>query len=213
MRSMIGNFYSKKLFPPLCEFALSGNFLNRFRHDTLQETKGKVLEIGFGTGLNLAHYPKEVRKIDAVDVNPSMHRLSKRRIEKSAIAVTNHVISGENLPMDDASYDCVACTFTLCSITDVSRALSEVNRVLKRGGKFVFLEHGLSNDSEVQTWQHRLNHFQKQIGDGCHLNRDIDKIVRRASFEITSLKRLHLPVFPRVIGHCYQGIATKHNHS
>ena len=74
MRSMIGNFYSKKLFPHLCEFALSGNFLNRFRQDTLQETKGKVLEIGFGTGLNLAHYPKAVRKIDAVDVNPSMHR-------------------------------------------------------------------------------------------------------------------------------------------
>ena len=212
MRSMIDNFYSKKLFPHLCEFALSGNFLNRFRQDTLQETKGKVLEIGFGTGLNIAHYPKAVRKIDAVDVNPSMHRLSKKRIEKSAIAVTNHVISGENLPMNDASYDCVACTFTLCSITDVSLALSEVNRVLKRGGKFVFLEHGLSNDSEVQTWQHRLNHLQNKIGDGCHLNRDIDEIVRRASFEITSLKRLHLPVFPRVIGHCYQGIATKHNH-
>ena len=212
MRSMIGNFYSKKLFPHLCEFALSGNFLNRFRQDTLQETKGKVLEIGFGTGLNLAHYPKAVRKIDAVDISPSMHRLSKKRIKKSAIAVTNHVISGENLPMDDASYDCVACTFTLCSITDVSRALSEVNRVLKRGGKFVFLEHGLSNDSEVQTWQQRLNHLQNIIGDGCHLNRDIHEIVRIASFEITSIKRLHLPVFPRVIGHCYQGIATKHNH-
>jgi len=206
---MIGSYYSKKLFPHLCEFALSRNFLNCFRQETLLETKGKVLEIGFGTGLNLAHYPEAVKKIDAVDINPSMHRLSKKRIKKSVITVTNHVLSGENLPMDDESYDCVACTFTLCSITHVSQALTEVNRVLKRGGKFVFLEHGLSYDSKVQAWQHRLNDLQKIIGAGCHLNREIDEIVRRASFEITSLKRLHLPVFPSVIGHCYQGIATK----
>ena len=138
-----------------------------------------------------------------------MHRLARKRIEKSGITVTHHVLSGEHLPMDDASYDYVVCTFTLCSIPDVSQALLEINRVLKPQGNFVFLEHGLSDVTKVQAWQHRLNPLQKKIGDGCHLNRKIDDLVLGASFDITSLKRFHLPYVPKFIGYCYQGIAAK----
>ena len=188
---------------------MSGKSLSGFRQDALQEINGEVLEIGFGTGLNLPHFPETVQKIDAVDVNPRMHRLARKRIDKSGIAVTHHVLSGEHLPMDDASYDYVVCTFTLCSIPDVSQALLEINRVLKPQGNFVFLEHGLSDVTKVQAWQHRLNPLQKKIGDGCHLNRKIDDLVLGASFDITSLKRFHLPYVPKFIGYCYQGIAAK----
>ena len=111
--------------------------------------------------------------------------------------------------MNDSSYDCVSCTFTLCSIPDFSKALLEIKRVLKPGGKFVFLEHGLSDATKVQVWQHRLNPLQKIIGDGCHLNRDMNQLVRGAAFVMTSLKRFQIPLLPRFIGHCYQGIAVK----
>ena len=188
---------------------MSGDSLNSFRQDTLLKTGGEVLEIGFGTGLNLPHYPDSVQQIDAVDVNPSMYHLARKRIEKSEISVTNYVLSGEYLPMDDASYDCVVCTFTLCSIPDVSKALFEINRVLKPGGKFVFLEHGLSDVPKVQVWQHCLNPLQKIIGDGCHLNRDMDQIVRSAAFEMKSLKRFQLHLLPKIICHCFQGVAVK----
>ena len=206
---MSGSFYSKFVFPYLCELTMSGKSLSGFRQDALQEINGEVLEIGFGTGLNLPHFPDIVQKIDAVDVNPRIHRLARRRIDKSRITVTHHVLSGEHLPMDDASYDYVVCTFTLCSIPDVSQALLEINRVLKPQGNFVFLEHGLSDLTKVQAWQHRLNPLQKKIGDGCHLNRKIDDLVLGASFDITSLKRFHLPYVPKFIGYCYQGIAAK----
>ena len=111
--------------------------------------------------------------------------------------------------MEDSSYNFVACTFTLCNIPDVSKALFEIKSVLKSGGKFVFLEQGLSDISKVQVWQHRLNPLQKIIGDCCHLNRDMDQIVRGAAFEIKSLKRFQLPLLLKLIGHCYQGVAVK----
>ena len=171
---MSGSFYSKFVFPYLCELTMSGKSLSGFRQDALQEINGEVLEIGFGTGLNLPHFPETVQKIDAVDVNPRMHRLARKRIDKSGIEVTNYVLSGEHLPMDDASYDYVVCTFTLCSIPDVSQALLEINRVLKPRGNFVFLEHGLSDVTKVQAWQHRLNPLQKKIGDGEYFAHDVN---------------------------------------
>ena len=111
--------------------------------------------------------------------------------------------------MEDSGYNCVACTFTLCSIPDVSKALFEINRVLKPRGKIVFLEHGLSDTSKVQVCQHLLNSLQKIIGDGCHLNRDMDQIVRSAAFEMKSLKRFQLHSLPKIICHCFQGVAVK----
>ena len=111
--------------------------------------------------------------------------------------------------MEDSSYDCVACNFTLCSIPDVTKALFEINRVLKPRGKFVFLEHGLSDTSKVQVCQHLLNPLQKIIGDGCHLNRDMDQIVRSAAFEMKSLKRFQLHLLPKSICHCFQGVPVK----
>ena len=118
---------------------MSGTSLNGFRQDALLKTGVELLEIGFGTGLNLPHYPDLVQKIDAVDVNPAMYPLARKRISKSESSDTNYVLPSEDLPMEDSSYDCVACTLNLCSNPDVSKALFEINCVLKLGGNLFFL--------------------------------------------------------------------------
>ena len=203
---MSGSFYSKFVFPYLCELTMSGKSLSGFRQDALQEINGEVLEIGFGTGLNLPHFPENVQKIDAVDVNPRMHRLARKRIDKSGIAVTNYVLSGEHLPMDDASYDYVVCTFTLCSIDDPVAALREMARVLRPSGRLLFCEHGLAPDSSVERWQHRLTPFWKPIAGGCHLDRDIPALIREGGFAIDELSEAYLPG-PRPMSYVYSGVA------
>ena len=116
------------------------------RSELLADVGGEVLEIGFGTGLNLPHYPEHVRRITTVDPNPGMNKLARRRIAESGIAVDQRALGGEALPFEDETFDCVVSTWTLCSIPEVGRALGEVYRVLRPGGRFVFLEHGLSDD-------------------------------------------------------------------
>ncbi len=127
-------FYSRVIFPRLCEMALDQAFVAKHHHELLSQANGEILEIGFGTGLNLPHYPEQVRKITVVDPNPGMHRKAERRIEQSGIEVNHRLISGEQLPFDDGTFDCVVSTFTLCSIEDVRRAVGEVHRVLRPGG-------------------------------------------------------------------------------
>src|SRR5580765_2049177 len=153
-------FYSNIILPRLCDFFLNRPLVAKLRHELLIHAYGEVLEIGFGTGLNLAHYTERIRKIDGVDPNAGMHRLAQKRIEKGKIAVSTHMACCEQLPFGSGRFDCVVSTFTLCSSRDVSQALSEVYRVLKHGGTFLFLEHGLSPDLQVQKWQRRLNWLQ-----------------------------------------------------
>src|SRR5207302_2359277 len=126
----------------------------------LTHANGDILEIGFGTGLNLPHYPPHVRKLTTVDPNVGMYRKARRRIKRAGVEVDQRVLGGERLPFEDRTFDCVVSTFTLCSIEGVAQALQEVYRGLKAGGKFLFLEHGLSPPLNVQKWQHRLNWLQ-----------------------------------------------------
>src|SRR5262249_28289602 len=148
----------------------------------LAQASGDVLEIGFGTGLNLPHYPAQVRKVTAVDPSAGMHRLARRRVQEAGVAVDLRVLGGERLPLGGGTFDCAVSTFTLCSIPDVSQALAEVYRVLKPGGRFLFLEHGLSPEPRVQKWQRRLNGLEMLLADGCHLDRDIKGLVAARPF-------------------------------
>src|SRR5262245_61908413 len=143
------SFFSQVIFPRLCDLLMSKSLLTRHRRQLLAGAYGDVLEIGFGTGLNLPYYPKGVHKLTAVDPNPGMHRLAQKRIKQAGFEVDPHVVSGERLPFEDSRFDCAVSTFTLCSIKDVAQALSEVYRVLKGGGTFLFLEHGLSPEPRV----------------------------------------------------------------
>jgi ubiquinone/menaquinone biosynthesis C-methylase UbiE len=202
------NLYSRMLFPRLMDLAMSGPSLAAHRRSLLQNVSGEILEIGLGTGLNLAHYPDAVQRITSVDVNPGMEAIAQQRAKTAGITIASHVLSGEQLPMADHSFDSVVSTWTLCSIPDVARAIAEIHRVLKPGGQFLFIEHGLSNIPAVQVWQHRLTPIQRIIGDGCHLDRDIAQLVGQ-QFSQVNLKSFAEPSLPAVGGYFYQGIAVK----
>ncbi|MBM4073204.1 MAG: class I SAM-dependent methyltransferase, partial [Planctomycetes bacterium] len=176
--AMLG-FYSQIVFPCLCDLVLNRPFVAKHRRELLADACGEVLEIGFGTGLNLPHYSFPVRKITTVDPNTGMHRLAQKRVRKSGIDVDQRVLGSERLPFEDGAFDCVVSTFTLCSIQDVEQAVAELYRVLKPGGRFLFLEHGLSPEPKVQKWQRRLNWLAMAFAGGCHLDRDIERLAGR----------------------------------
>ena len=200
--------YSRLIFPRLLELTMSDGSMTDYRKQLLREVSGDVLEIGFGTGLNLPHYPAGVTSLTTVDPNEGMSAIAQKRIDASPIPVTNKVLSGENLPMADASFDNVVCTWTLCSIPNVKKALSEAYRVLKPGGRFYFIEHGLSNEPGIQTWQNRLTPIQKVVADGCHINRQINELVG-AAFDQLEVKAFYAANLPKVMGYFYQGVARR----
>ncbi len=201
-------FYSQVIFPRLLDWSMAGPDMAKYRQEILTQVQGEVLEIGFGTGLNLPYYPKQIQKITTVDVNPGVNQLAQKRIQESSITVDNRVLNGEKLPMADGTFDSVVSTWTLCSIANVDQAIQEIYRVLKPGGRFFFIEHGLSEDPGVQIWQHRLNPIQKVIGDGCHLDRDIQTLVKK-QFQDVKVEQFDMEKAPKTHGHLYQGIATK----
>ena len=202
-------FYSQIVFPRLCDLALNREIVAKHRHELLASAHGEVLEIGFGTGLNLPHYPASLRKLTTVDPNPGMHRLAQQRVQQTGIEIDQRLLSSEQLPFDDNAFDCVVSTFTLCSIDNVNRAVGESFRVLKSGGRFLFLEHGLSPEPNVQKWQHRLNWLEMKFGDGCHLDRNIKEIVAAPAFSQLSIDEFYLESTPKTHGYLYQGMATK----
>lgn len=201
--------YSQVIFPRLCDFLLNTPLLAELRKKLLCQAHGDVLEIGFGTGLNLAHYPEHVRRITTVDPNPGMNRLAKRRIQQAEIEVDQRVLSSERLPFDDGTFDCVVSTFTLCTIPNVQQALGEVHRVLKPGGLFLFLEHGLSREPRVQHWQGRLNWLQMRLGGGCRLDRDVRALVHAQPFAAVQIDEFYLERTPKTHGWMYQGVARR----
>lgn len=182
-------FYSQVIFPRLCDFVLNRPFVARHRQELLSTVDGEVLEIGFGIGLNLAYYPEHVRKITVVDPNPGMQRQARRHIDRAGIEVEQRLLSSDELPFDDQVFDCAVSTFTLCSIENIRRALNEVYRVLKPGGRFLFLEHSLSPDVKFQKWQRRLNWLQRRLGDNCRLDRNGSDLVREKPFEMVEFLR------------------------
>jgi ubiquinone/menaquinone biosynthesis C-methylase UbiE len=203
------SFFSQVIVPRLCDLLLNQSLLARHRRALLAHAHGDVLEIGFGTGLNLPHYPERVHRVTAVDPNPGMHRLAQKRIKQRGIEVDQHVLKGERLPFEDGRFDCAVSTFTLCSIEEVAQALREVYRVLKGGGTFLFLEHGLSPEPQVQKWQRRLNGLQVRLANGCHLDRDVKALVAAQPFASVEVEEFYLERTPRTHGYLYLGVATK----
>jgi SAM-dependent methyltransferase len=202
-------FYSRVVFPRLCNFLLDNPIVADHRRELLAGADGEILEIGFGTGLNLPCYPERIRRVTVVDPNAGMHRLAKRRIQQTGIAVDQRLVSGEQLPFDAGKFDCVISTFTLCSIAQVDQALCEVLRVLKPGGRFLFLEHGLSPEPRVQKWQRRLNWLSGLVGDGCRLDRQMRMLISSQPFASVDCAEFYLEKGPRTHAYLYRGTATK----
>ncbi len=197
--------YADQIFPRLLERALG--VLGGFRKVALLRASGDVLEVGFGTGLNLPHYPKAVRSLVALDPMTALRERVEARIAAVPFPVTRVSLrAGGTLPFDAARFDCIVTTWTLCSIDDAAAALGEMRRVLKPGGQYLFLEHGRSDDPGVARWQRRLTPLQRWIA-GCRLDLPIADVIRRAGFEVPELNRFVLPKHTRLGAEMYQGVA------
>jgi ubiquinone/menaquinone biosynthesis C-methylase UbiE len=200
-------FYRERIFPRILESMASDEDMNALRQQAVAGAQGRVLEIGFGTGLNLEFYPRAVQAITAIDPNPGMERFARRRCEQLGIEVERHQGNAEALPFDTQSFDCVVSTLTLCSIPNVAGALNEVRRVLKPGGEFLFFEHGRHPEAKWNRWQDRLDTLWGKLFDGCHINRDIGALVAQAGMATTAVEHPRLPKLPALVGYCYLGRA------
>ncbi len=201
-------FYSNFILPYCLEWSMSIPLFTEYRRQILADVTGKVLEIGFGTGLNLPLYPSTVETLTIIDANPGMDKLAQQRVKDSPLKIESYILNVESLPMADSTFDSVVSTWTLCSIAQVDLAIAEIHRVLKPGGKFFFIEHGLSRETNIQTWQNRLTPLQKVIADGCHLNRNIKQLIEN-HFPSVEVEEFYLEDFPKIAGFTYQGVAIK----
>lgn len=201
-------WYGRWIFPHLLDWTMAGEPLATYRRQVLSTVSGEVLEIGFGTGLNLAYYPDTVSSLTVIEPNPGMAAIAQPRLAQTDLSVTSKPLRGESLTMANHTFDWVVSTWTLCSIENLDQALEEIARVLKPGGKFAFIEHGLSPDPGLQAWQHRLTPLQKRIADGCHLDREIADCVQ-SHLPLESLETFYAEGLPKLMGFFYQGVAVK----
>lgn len=205
-------FYSKVIIPFFYDFSMDSEQINQGRKSILSKiTEEKILEIGFGTGINLKFYPENVKHIIGIDANEGMLKQAEQKISQSKIKIEIIHQSSESLPFEDESIDAVLSTYTLCSIKNVNSALKEIYRVLKPGGKYYFLEHGLADKPLTQKLQHLLNPIQNIWADGCNLNRNISELISDSGFKIFELKNYYMKRDPKIVGYMYEGIAVKEN--
>jgi SAM-dependent methyltransferase len=183
--------------------------MDEHRPATLELARGRVLEVGFGTALNLRHYPAGVAAVAGVDpLEPRAPRVIER-MREAPFAVEHHALRADGeLPFEPACFDTVVTTWTLCSIREPLRAMAEMRRVLKPGGRYLFVEHGRSERPRTARWQDRLNPLWVRIADGCNMNRPIESLVREAGFELDSCERF-LGEGPRVLATMFRGVATR----
>jgi len=200
--------YERHVFPHIIERAMRR--MGELRDDALARAEGDVLEVGFGTGLNLRHYPPAVKRLSALDPMTALDDVVAKRIAAAPFPVERFALRADGrLPFDDESFDTVVVTWTLCTIPDVATALREMRRVLRPSGRLLFIEHGLSDKPSVARWQHRLNPIQNVVGCGCNLDRKIDALVAGAGFALERVDRFVAEGAPEIFGTMYRGSATR----
>jgi len=202
------SFYEDRVLPRVIDLMLGSAAMGKLRRRALEGLSGTVLEVGFGSGTNVPHYPPEVDRVLAIDPATGARRLAAKRLAASKVPVEFIGLDGASIPLDDVSVDNVLSTWTLCTIPDVDAALSEIRRVLKPGGRLYFLEHGISDDAKVARRQHRFDPIQQRIAGGCHLNRDHGQLIRAAGLEIEQLANFTI-AGPKTTGYMYAGTARR----
>ena len=204
-----GGFYENRIFPWLNDRLARDPELERTRGEALAPARGRVIEIGFGSGLNLRHYPAAVQSIVAVEPNAGMHERAAGRIKASRIPVEVVMGTAESMPLPAGAFDTAVSVLTMCSVADPARVLSELRRVLRDDGRLLVLEHGLADDSGVARWQNRLNGIQRTVGCGCNLNRPMAQLVEGHGFRFEAVRRFYAPKIPRTHGWLTVGTAVK----
>jgi len=178
------SWYDRHVLPYLIDFACGLSTIAKQRQQVVPRAAGRVLEVGIGTGLNLPFYRRaSILTLVGVDPGVEMQRMLRRRSERAGIAVDLRSSTAEALAFERASFDCVVCTYTLCTIPDPLAALREIRRVLRPGGRLLFAEHGVAPDTDVVKWQRRLEPLWSRVAGGCHLTRDVPALLDAAGFE------------------------------
>lgn len=201
-------FYDDQVLPRALDKVLGSPRFGTLRRRALGGLSGTVLEIGFGSGPNVPHYPDTVEHVYAVDPATVGRRLAASRLAASPVEVSFVDLDGNHVELDDASVDAAVSTWTLCTVPDEVATLREIARILRPGGVLYFLEHGLSDDDRIAHRQHRMNGVQRRVGGGCNLIRDHDEALRTAGYEDIELARFTI-AGPKTMTAMYAGTARR----
>ena len=207
----MSNPWNEYVLPRMTDRLLRTPTVGRYRQEVASSLSGDIVEIGFGSGLNVPYYPAAVTGITAIEPSQTARRLAVERVETAGVSVEFLGVDGQDLPIASGTMDGALSTFTLCTIPDAAQALDEIFRVLKPGGQFAFLEHGVCPDSRVRKWQNRLNPLQRRTAGGRNLARSIDHLIESAGFSTVWMRNTQMPgpAFASPWGYLYLGVSTK----
>src|SRR6266545_5123469 len=198
--------YARYVLPRLIDLVMRNKADTAERAKLIPFASGVVLEIGIGSALNVPYYGSTVKRLYGVDPSRELWKIARRRVRDASFPVEFIATSAERIPLDDATADTAVTTWTLCTIPDAGRALGEIRRVLKPGGRLLFIEHGRAPDPGVEAWQRRLNPVWRTVAGGCNLDRKIDDLIVRAGFQITRIDRGYGDG-PKLLSYLYKGLA------
>lgn len=201
------SFLRRVIAPRIIDYSMSRPFWADYRRRVLAPARGDVLEIGFGTGANLAFYPDTISELTVLEPDPAMLAHAGTRVAGYHRPIAIVEGAAERLPFAERSFDTVVSTLTLCSVADPDQVLAEIRRVLRPGGRYLYLEHGLADDAKIVRWQNRLNGFCSRLGCGCDLNRDMSMLICHAGFAAVAMTEDYAPGMPRISGLLTEGQA------
>tara|TARA_B100001093_G_scaffold414048_2_gene404053 strand:- start:259 stop:882 length:624 start_codon:yes stop_codon:yes gene_type:complete len=207
---MIGSMYNKYVVPKLLDVCCSTKPIKYQRNKIVPHAKGKVLEIGIGSGLNLPYYNKSlVKKVYGLDPSEELNQIALKNASDINLDIDFIISGAEEIKLPSRSIDTVLITYTLCTIPEFKVALKEIKRVLKDDGIMLFCEHGLAPDTNISKWQNRINPLWGKLFGGCNINRNIPHIIQESGLNIKKLEQMYLPSTPKIVAYNYWGVASQ----